>query len=687
MSRLKSIFQILFPIIIFAIFALVFTFPGLTKINSAYLGVTGDSYQYSAFQTYLHEQILQGKFHYGITPHLRYPFGVAISSGVDGLFSTYLGALLQFVVHPILAYNLTVYLILIVNCLAAYWLSFHLSRSRPIATLSGITYGFSFYVLARAAAHPNLEFVAGFPIVVLGLELLRSKINIRNLAVFWLGVLLCALGSLQYLIILTIFLFFYFIIRAFSNIGSLPAAIKTLKNHLPEIVVSFSVFGLIFLFVYFPNLWSLITGTFSSGNRESVFAGTPVGLWELFLPNRFLHLWFVKLYSSPQPSSIESVAWIGLLELLFLVLFFLRRNNFKEKILWLCLFLFFIFLTSGYGYPLLMSIPLFKFVPETSRFIVIINLCVLVAMTQVLNTIKDHRRFALVVCLTGFGILAERFTPDFPVTQTPRLEYQEVVSRLPGQAVLDLPLDIYDPASDLLPIVYHKNIISGFTHWSNNTPLALSFITDPVLNRFICDPNYPFKPPVVIDQLNMNREFIKKLEDLGVSAIVVHKDSKILYLECQNSFSRINLLLPPTLNIEDTQTNVVNYFHEFPAWPQLYFKVYFPKSGHFMLNGSLISPQTLLPVSISYNDIPLEGYTWKITPNGLELDPKDKLNFDVSAGSSLIFSSPRFLFQTIYFSLWYTFTPSDDVAPVNDDLELIYDDDFASVYRLSHAKL
>ena len=79
------------------------------------IGDGGDNYQFFGFQYLVAENLRSLKAPFSATDIFRYPVGFDLSYGFDGVFPVMTGALLGLVVPHVLAYNLTVLIVLIAN--------------------------------------------------------------------------------------------------------------------------------------------------------------------------------------------------------------------------------------------------------------------------------------------------------------------------------------------------------------------------------------------------------------------------------------------------------------------------------------------------------------------------------------------------------------------------------------------
>src|SRR3990167_7871149 len=133
--------------IIFLFFTFLFTFPSLFNLSDKIIGDGGDSYQFLGFQYIAKLQVSQGKFPFGWTNYWRYPVGFDFSIGYDSTLFVLVGFVFyQFFGNPVVVYNLSVLMILFLNCILSYLFFAKITKREDLGLLGSIVYGFSFYV-------------------------------------------------------------------------------------------------------------------------------------------------------------------------------------------------------------------------------------------------------------------------------------------------------------------------------------------------------------------------------------------------------------------------------------------------------------------------------------------------------------------------------------------------------------
>ncbi|MBD3279671.1 MAG: hypothetical protein GF390_03095 [Candidatus Pacebacteria bacterium] len=168
----------LFLAIVFCtLFVLFFTWPGVIKLKKGLIGAGGDTYQYMGFQGLVTHQLQEFRYPFQHIALWRYPEGFDLSRGYDSWLSNMFGGSLTLFLHDrALAYNLTILTSFIFNAFCGYLWGYQLTKSRLLGLLSSVGLGFSFYNLARGAAHASLLLTGGFFLV--GYALLKLKEDI-----------------------------------------------------------------------------------------------------------------------------------------------------------------------------------------------------------------------------------------------------------------------------------------------------------------------------------------------------------------------------------------------------------------------------------------------------------------------------------------------------------------------------
>jgi hypothetical protein len=423
------------------------------------------------------------------------------------------------------------------------------------------------------------------------------------------------------------------------------------------------------------------------GRDKILFELTP-SPWDFILPNHYLDL-ISNFIHNPSKISIESVVFLGWIEIfLFLAFFFIRKYNLKLKIFVFILFLIPFTLALGYGqqnsFPLLpmrflKEISFFEIFSEASRFFIIFYLVMTSAVCLTLVNFKRFKNaFTLLVAIIIFLILLERTPYKIKTASSLNDTYTKVVKNQDTKGVLDIPVNPYYPRYNVLSFYYDKAIVNGYFHWSSDGPNENQFLTFANLTKnYMCTTDMNMESNDDIDTLN-------KLKIAGINIIVIHKDDKFFHKVCEGVRIKLSRIIPNVEVLEETSEQKQFTTNMISGYPN--FKFYFPKSGKFYLDGVYFSPDSKANMNIDINGSILPwDYSWDYigSPNAMELSPKNELTIDVEKGSTLTFSSDD-LVNNAYFSVWYRYEPvSAEQIPYEAPIEYIYKSKDTDVLRIN----
>lgn len=676
-------FSRFFSAIFFVVLLLTSTFPSVLHLGTQLIGDGIDNYEFIGFQHLVRDRLARFQYPFTWTDYLRFPVGFDIGKGFDGLYAAITGGLLGYITTPTIAFNLTVYSIYLLNYLSGYLLFKKISSSSLIASLSAGIFAFSNYALARNGSHINLTLIAGFPLTLYALVRLKEKITLYALSIFGVGIILTSVGSLQYLLILGLMLLVFFVIslalypiELFRYLKSVAAHWRSLAIFLPALVF----LGIALHFSYFR---SLISGSYALRDRQEAFDLIRSGFSDLFIPNSYLRQWFIPFFQSAHLPSIESAYFLGFIEIGLFIAAMLSKINRKTKAFWGTGILIFSLLTIRGVYRYIFPTFPFSAIPEPGRFVIPILLSTTIMIALFLSSVRHSKIFIFVILLSFLLFIVSKVTFNF--YQSPNLEdpSNQIIRSLPGQAVLDLPFSTFETKRHQQVFLRGKKALDGYVHWSADDPVTRSFIDKYKLDDYACSKtNSP--APLNFEESERNKNFLLDiLKSYDIGGLVIHKDSKLLYTECQAARARITILTPETTIINDTAGNTQTYFHENPAAPYLLESLFFPKSGTLDLAGVLLYPFDISPPKIILNQKELGDYSWITNKDGLNLDPKEELTIQIPAGSTLTIYSSTPLFITTYTTIWYSFKAEESSPTIKPRVEKIFDDPTTAVYRLN----
>lgn len=690
-------FLLLVAIILLSV---VLTWPSLLHISSQYIGDGGDNYEYASYQMLASHRIQSGLLPFGFTNFWRYPVGFDFARGFDSYLTVILGTTLNLFIAMPLAYNLTIFLLMSLNGIFSYLFFKELTKSKLLALIGMLIYGFSFYTIGKAASHPNLLFIGGFPLLGLTfLRLLKKETHfLKDYLYFFLALLVIAIGSSQYFLMLFIFLPIYLLLCLIFYKRETILFIDRLINI--NCLKALLLFLISFFVIYFPQINAIINHSFVFLKRGDVLLNLTPSLSDFILPNPYLKLVISSILNSQSSPSIEKLVFIGFVEIIILLIaifYSLHLRNKKFCVFLITLFVIPFGLSLGFGkndnlwflpYHFLSNIFPFSTIPETGRYFVVFNFFIAVILVSLLSNLQIKKRNYVLILLIIFLIL-ERLPSSFYLTPSLKnLPYQKIVQNEKSSAVLDLPINFYYPNYDILSFYYNKPIVNGYFHWSADTDKEKSFILkDNLLSRYICYANDSLQNNQInnLYEANLDGQMISLLKTNGINTIVVHKDDKFYYPVCKSFRERLSRLIASDyVPLETTpmtaEKQLNNYFWE--GKPN--FTYYSPDNGKLYLDGVYIAPGSKANFNILVDGKPLENYSWSVKKDySMELLPKYAIIVNVRAGSLITFSSPVQTNDT-YFSLWYRFIP-DNNSPkftYESTFQKLFEDNNAIVYQL-----
>lgn len=688
-------------ILISIFFALLFLWPSLPHLTTQFIGDGGDNYEYASYMGYAAQEISDGRFPLTHMNFWRYPVGIDFQRSFDSYLTLSIGTFWTLLVHLPLSYNLTILTILVLNGICSYILFSSISKSRLLGLLGMVMYGFAFYPLAKANAHINLLFIGGFPLFIYFILRLYAthQPRLRDFLFVFLSILLVAIGSLQYLVMLFLFSIISGLLVFFFYRSLWDSALHKVKMHLFSAIQAGVIAGLLFLFLFSAQLWAMLNGTFQFGTREGTLYNSTPALENFFLPNTYLDLVSTSIAPSHALPSIESMVFLGWVEIVLFLLFLTTTHIQKRFRIFIgSLFLIFFVLALGYGrdndffllpYRFLGQLPIFKIIAEPGRYFVIFYLILTTAIVLFLKHTSRSLRFPLYAIPLLFLLLVtiERIPKSIKLVETLRHEpYVSVVAKTSGKAVLDLPVNIYYPRYNVLSLFYQKPIVNGYFHWSGDGPMEKSYVQNSgLLERYSCNGTAPLEAYDIYTTLEKEEDdiLLASLKEHGISTLVIHKDDKFFHQVCKNVRLRLSRLVPYEHVLPETEISKEIVAKAWDGAPS--FTFYFPKDGIFWLDSMYISPSSPAFFTITNSDGKELEYTWNPvgSPNAFEIQPKYTIRVQVSAGSTVTFSSPDEVADT-FFSMWYHYTVFADAKnkPYKPAIQRVFENDTAVVYTL-----
>ena len=533
--------------------AIIFTYPAIFHLKDMVIGDGGDGYEFLTYQYIVADNLKKGKLPLAYTNILRYPIG--FYPGVaDGRLFVLTGGLLNLFLKGVLAYNLLILLFFTINGFVSFLFFNKLIHSYRLGILGGLIYGFSYYTLSKGIGHPNLLPIFGFPLLGFFLiKTLERPKDLINYLYLMISVFIISLSSLQYFFICCSALLVFSLIGFFIYRKKCFAILYMFYKNKKIIILLLTSFLIIFFIFFKQYINAYLTGNFIYPTIDSFT--TCKLLVSYFLPNNFIPTFLGTAFKNIIPASInniESTLFLGFLEILLFIFFIIKPSKtlFEKFILLLTITFFIISLGIGIykkgiilPYFFLSFIFPFKAVMETERFFVIFYLFLTSTILLLLkNSSRKMNFFTLIILL----IIMERFTLNYPLSASLKAKYQDIVTKLPGEAVLDIPILLYGnniwqkTVYNSLPFYYQKKITGGLLHQYADISLRKQFLDYSGAMNFFCQQDFSQNQDLLEKREIINNMLIV-LKDNKVNIIVVHKEH--LYKEeCRNVNNLISLL-------------------------------------------------------------------------------------------------------------------------------------------------
>ena len=361
-------------LVLIFLLALLFSNVFFINVNSNLIGDGYDNYEFFGFMNLAKENILSFKHPFSQTNTLRYPDGFDFSYGYDGAFAVLTGAFLSMFLGAIIGYNLTIVIILFLNIYLSFYyfkkfgqLKNHKGGLELKSLLAAIIFGVSPYVFARINGHLNLALVAGIPMFIYYYTLLNKnivqsieEIKKADYMAIMIAVLLIGMGSLQYLILLTVV--FPVVLLLTTKKEDFGKYKEFLKSNIRDLITYFSLFMLAFTFLYYGYIAAIIKGELVLVDTESKFYEPH--LLDIFIPNQYLgDVWGLI---NPSEQAIERVITVGTLEFILLLFLLIKIKDKKVQLLGISMFLVYLFLAFG-----IWEIPYYS---EGGRVVILLSL-------------------------------------------------------------------------------------------------------------------------------------------------------------------------------------------------------------------------------------------------------------------------------------------------------------------------
>jgi|GEM_PF-3057540 len=647
------------------------------------IGDEGDGYEYMGFMNLTRENILNLKHPFANTNTLRYPVGFSYSFGFDGALPVLVGAILSVPFGLILAYNITILLVVLINI---YISNFFFKKTKELigqesisdlqVMLGAIIFGMSPYVWARINGHLNLSFVAGFSVLLYALVLLFNSIKReeyftkKNSRIFGLSLITLAFGSLQYLVL-----------GAYMVVIVVPIFILSFKARLLKLFILSSLktlvssvipYLVIFCITFYGYIYAIFTKQIRIISGEELLSKTfRPGVTNILIPNAYLTHIFEKVNTTN--IHIENVAYLGIGSIIVFITFFIGKASFKHKLGVMYLLIVFLFLTAGF-----IITPV---IPEMSRFILLVY--ILIAL--ILVSIKIYKPILIALFI---ALIIESSTFITYYSAPLPIDVYKIIQDQRGAAVLNVPLTKWRADRSPLPYFYGKKIFDGYFHWTaDNTKSNKYFDPNSLISRFVCNSELGVKSTLDTDETT-KRDIISLLKSLDVKTVVVFKDrQKELYFneDCSNVRQLIENIAPERIVLSDPTKGFESRTVELVAYEDVstIAEIYFDRVGWFKLDGVLINPEGFNDAYIILPTGEVIKPEWEVVPDGNKVKFAKPISFYSKSGDSIRVVSEGSGGVNRYVTFFYSFEFPDNTVIVNPSFERIYNTLNFDLYQIN----
>lgn len=523
--------------------------------NENLIGIKSDDYQYMGFMYLTHQNISEFKMPFAFNNYFRYPSGFNYEYGFDGAFPVFLGAILLFFTNLILSYNLVIFIILFLNIYISYIFLSKISKIKSgnenvlLSLTAAFIFGSSSYVIARLNSHTNMAVIFGFPILLYSLirlfeefEKESKKIAGSIIASIYLGLFFIIAGSIQFSVMIG-FIFILFVIYSLIKyrLKFFAWLLKAMMQNKLLFVFGTFIFFSVFMFFFHGYVLAALGGSLNTRYLAQKISNANFA--NFFFPNQYIGSWFN--YINQMPPSMESVITLGIIPmLLFLFAIFqnIKKRDTTYTILTVFVFLFFMF-----G---LVRLP---FLPQAGRLVVLLSL---LSSFYLLLNLRVSKKILLIAIF--LFVILEKFT--YSIYQNPiELPYYKFVRELEGTAVLNVPLNQYEPQRSILPYFFDKKIMDGYFHFPAINVISTKNFADKYFSRFDCNS----LRDGLVDE-NYGNVDVEKVVEFSrandIKYMILHKDDSIgnIYQPgCENVLRWMSYITPKQIIIESSTNGVV----------------------------------------------------------------------------------------------------------------------------------
>jgi hypothetical protein len=532
----------------YAVLTIIFTYPVAFSANTI-PGVGGDGYwflwDFWAFKNaiFTHTNPLY-------TSYIFYPIGVNLAFSTTSFFNAALSIPLQLIWGLPQAYTFIWLMSFALSGYGAFALMRYLGGSTKVAFISGLIFMLCPYHFAHALGHMNLIATAWIPLYTLFfLKTIRENkmLNPVFAALFLSITAFCDLYYVIYLVTLSVLLVAYYFWTERKQ-----ASFAGILRRTGLAIVIFVGLTLPLVFPMFQELlhggnYEYISGSFSKYSADLVAFVVPSILNPLFSSE------VAPLYQHLTGGVAEQTVFLGYVGLVLSAVAIIKQRT-REVRFWALALGIFLVLSLGpvlqvngvvvrvpnaipyignaavpLPYYVLMHLPVFSIARVTSRWDIMVMLCVSVlsgyGLQYLVNRSHSSGRIVRkenVLCVVVAGlILLEFLSVPYPVATTAVPAFYQKMGTDPQDYAV---LEVYNQTNwETAHIMYyqtisHKQLVSGYV--SRLPPGSLHFIeTDPVV-RFLYNIQ-GIKPGAAVNTTSLDPS---ELSRYNIKYVIVHRE-------------------------------------------------------------------------------------------------------------------------------------------------------------------
>lgn len=455
--------------------ALLFAIFGhaIININTSYIGIEGDS-SYYIWITKWFSQLFSRENIFHIT-NVFYPIGIDISAGWEGSILFYIGGFLNIFFSEAAAYNLLIFIPLILNWTSIYFVFYKLSNRMGWAGLFSTLFCTSSFFIARSLGHPSYLYFFHIPLLFYFLQddWLR-KLDFKKSLFLIMVYALIAITSWYYFIfamIITLIFMIDFIIKngktdfaIYKKIALTYAGILVLV-----IILNFPIFKAFFWGsqYFFPYPFKM--------NNEEPNLQNSMHLIEYLKPSTLNFLY--SNLAAWRVGNIEKILFPGLAYyplLIISVLIILAKKSYRKYCSAIIIGLLFIIFSIGNHsllplYNALTSLPLASSLHAPGRFGIISIFAGWILIVQASRHFKGRVFGAILIVFISLQIY-EITKFQVPFQDFENINILKSLTSNKTSPVLELPIRPNLSNTLLIPAVSNRSVFSGYPQHTTYSP-------------------------------------------------------------------------------------------------------------------------------------------------------------------------------------------------------------------------